>query len=52
LFAECNSGERTRLACWDAVAGGGHHRYILDLLKRMVRVSIETMKIVNALPRK
>ena len=25
-------------------------RYILDLLKRVVRVSIETMKIVNALP--
>ena len=25
-------------------------RYILDLLKRIVRVSIETMKIVNALP--
>lgn len=29
-----------------------HHqpRYILDLLKRIVRVSLETMKIVNALP--
>ncbi len=29
-----------------------HHqpRYILDLLKRVVRVSLETMKIVNALP--
>jgi predicted helicase len=27
-----------------------HPRYILDLLKRMVRVSLETMKIVNALP--
>lgn len=25
-------------------------RYILDLLKRIVRVSLETMKIVNALP--
>jgi predicted helicase len=25
-------------------------RYILDLLKRVVRVSIETMKIVNGLP--
>jgi len=25
-------------------------RYILDLLKRVVRVSIETVKIVNALP--
>ena len=25
-------------------------RYILDLLKRLVRVSLETMKIVNALP--
>lgn len=25
-------------------------RYILDLLKRIVRVSIETMKIVNSLP--
>jgi predicted helicase len=25
-------------------------RYILDLLKRIVRVSCETMKIVNALP--
>jgi len=25
-------------------------RYILDLLKRVVRVSVETMKIVNALP--
>ncbi len=25
-------------------------RYILDLLKRVVRVSLETMKIVNALP--
>jgi predicted helicase len=25
-------------------------RYILDLLKRVVRVSMETMKIVNALP--
>lgn len=25
-------------------------RYILDLLKRVVRVSIETMKIVRALP--
>jgi predicted helicase len=25
-------------------------RYILDLVKRIVRVSIETMKIVNALP--
>jgi predicted helicase len=29
-----------------------HHqpRYILDLLKRIIRVSLETMKIVNALP--
>jgi predicted helicase len=29
-----------------------HHqpRYILDLLKRIVRVSIETMKIVQGLP--
>lgn len=29
-----------------------HHqpRYILDLVKRIVRVSLETMKIVNALP--
>jgi len=29
-----------------------HHqpRYILDLVKRLVRVSLETMKIVNALP--
>ena len=29
-----------------------HHqpRYILDLLKRIVRVSLETMKIVNTLP--
>jgi len=25
-------------------------RYILDLIKRVVRVSIETMKIVNGLP--
>jgi predicted helicase len=25
-------------------------RYILDLIKRIVRVSLETMKIVNALP--
>jgi predicted helicase len=25
-------------------------RYIIDLLKRVVRVSMETMKIVNALP--
>jgi predicted helicase len=28
----------------------GDPRYILDLLKRIVRVSIETMKIVNGLP--
>jgi hypothetical protein len=26
------------------------HRYILDLIKRIVRVSLETMKIVEALP--
>ena len=25
-------------------------RYILDLLQRIIRVSLETMKIVNALP--
>lgn len=25
-------------------------RYILDLLKRIVRVNLETMKIVNAMP--
>jgi len=25
-------------------------RYIVDLLKRIVRVSLETMKIVNVLP--
>jgi len=25
-------------------------RYILDLLKRIVRVSLETLKIVNELP--
>ena len=28
----------------------GNPRYILDLLKRIVRVSLETMKIVNTLP--
>jgi len=29
-----------------------HHnpRYIVDLIKRVTRVSLETMKIVNALP--
>jgi predicted helicase len=25
-------------------------RYILDLVKRIVRVSLETMKIINGLP--
>jgi len=25
-------------------------RYIIDLVKRIVRVSVETVKIVNALP--
>ena len=28
----------------------GDPRYIIDLVKRVVRVSLETMKIVNGLP--
>ena len=28
----------------------GNPRYIIDLVKRIVRVSIETMEIVKALP--
>lgn len=28
----------------------GDPRYIIDLVKRVVRVSVETMKIVKALP--
>ena len=34
----------------DWAAEAGDPRYILDLLKRIVTVSLETMKIVDALP--
>ena len=34
----------------DWAAEHGQPRYILDLLKRIVTVSIETMKIVDSLP--
>jgi len=41
---------KKNLSSFDPNDWSEDHHYIIDLVKRVVRVSVETMKIVNNLP--